>query len=65
MVYHEMPARQEPTTKARAYDQLPKAARDYVEVSIFVWASMVNKDADHQQYSEKFVGVEVGGCAYC
>jgi adenylosuccinate synthase len=31
VVYHEMPGWQTPTTNARTYDDLPKAARDYVE----------------------------------
>ncbi|KAI1195258.1 Adenylosuccinate synthetase [Nemania serpens] len=31
VVYHEMPGWQKPTTDARAYYDLPKAARDYVE----------------------------------
>lgn len=35
VVYHEMPGWQKPTTNARNYYDLPKAARDYVEVSIF------------------------------
>ncbi|KAH7175949.1 Adenylosuccinate synthetase [Dactylonectria macrodidyma] len=31
VVYHEMPGWQKPTTNARTYYDLPKAARDYVE----------------------------------
>ncbi|KAH8912485.1 Adenylosuccinate synthetase [Coniochaeta sp. PMI_546] len=31
VVYHEMPGWQTPTTNAKTYDDLPKAARDYVE----------------------------------
>ncbi|KAI1180237.1 Adenylosuccinate synthetase [Nemania sp. FL0916] len=31
VVYHEMPGWQKPTTNARSYYELPKAARDYVE----------------------------------
>ncbi|KAH6900707.1 adenylosuccinate synthetase [Thelonectria olida] len=31
VVYHEMPGWQRPTTNARTYYDLPKAARDYVE----------------------------------
>ncbi|KAI8623143.1 Adenylosuccinate synthetase [Xylariaceae sp. FL1651] len=31
VVYHEMPGWQKPTTNARTYDDLPQAARDYVE----------------------------------
>ncbi|KAL6856546.1 Adenylosuccinate synthetase [Trichoderma novae-zelandiae] len=31
VVYHEMPGWQEPTTNAKTYDELPQAARDYVE----------------------------------
>lgn len=34
VVYHEMPGWQKPTTNARTYDDLPKEARDYIEVSI-------------------------------
>jgi adenylosuccinate synthase len=30
-----MPGWQKPTTNARTYDDLPKEARDYVEVGIF------------------------------
>ncbi|KAK7423866.1 Adenylosuccinate synthase [Neonectria punicea] len=59
VVYHEMPGWQKPTTNARTYNDLPKAARDYVEVSIFTWASITNSGADHQQYIEKFVGVKI------
>ncbi|KAF5129821.1 Adenylosuccinate synthetase [Metarhizium anisopliae] len=59
VVYHEMPGWQKPTTNARTYYDLPKAARDYVEVSIFTWASITNSCADHQQYIEKFVGVKI------
>lgn len=55
-----MPGWQKPTTNARTYYDLPKAARDYVEVSTFTWASITNSCADHQQYIEKFVGVKVG-----
>lgn len=35
VVYHEMPGWQKPTTNVKTYIDLPKAARDYVEVSIF------------------------------
>ncbi|KAK8932684.1 Adenylosuccinate synthetase [Metarhizium anisopliae] len=59
VVYHEMPGWQKPTTNARTYYDLPKAARDYVEVSTFTWASITNSCADHQQYIEKFVGVKI------
>ncbi|EFY88864.1 adenylosuccinate synthetase [Metarhizium acridum CQMa 102] len=59
VVYHEMPGWQRPTTNARTYYDLPKAARDYVEVSILTWASITNSCADHQQYIEKFVGVKI------
>ncbi|KAH6968873.1 Adenylosuccinate synthetase [Fusarium avenaceum] len=31
VVYHEMPGWQKPTTNARTYEDLPQAARDYVE----------------------------------
>ncbi|KAL7783480.1 Adenylosuccinate synthetase [Trichoderma afarasin] len=31
VVYHEMPGWNKPTTNARAYDELPKEARDYIE----------------------------------
>lgn len=64
VVYHEMPGWQKPTTNAKTYYDLPKAARDYVEVSIFTCASRANSSADHQQYIEKFVGVKVGVRAY-
>ncbi|KAM0439763.1 hypothetical protein ACHAPT_000858 [Fusarium lateritium] len=60
VVYHEMPGWQKPTTNARTYYDLPKAARDYVEVSILAWTTITNSGADHQQYIEKFVGVKVG-----
>lgn len=33
VVYHEMPGWQKPTTDAKSYYDLPKQARDYVEVS--------------------------------
>ena len=33
VVYHEMPGWQTPTTNAKTYYDLPKRARDYVEVS--------------------------------
>jgi adenylosuccinate synthase len=33
VVYHEMPGWQTPTTGAKSYYDLPKKARDYVEVS--------------------------------
>ncbi|RFU79166.1 adenylosuccinate synthetase [Trichoderma arundinaceum] len=59
VVYHEMPGWQKPTTNARTYDDLPKEARDYVEVSIFTWACITNSGADHQQYIETFVGVKI------
>jgi adenylosuccinate synthase len=64
VVYHEMPGWQKPTTNAKTYDDLPKEARDYVEVSIFTQASIKNSGANHQQYIEKFVGVKVSGHAY-
>ncbi|KAM0086817.1 Adenylosuccinate synthase [Fusarium odoratissimum] len=59
VVYHEMPGWQKPTTNARTYYDLPRAARDYVEVSISTWASITNSGTDHQQYIEKFVGVKI------
>ncbi|KAJ3539152.1 hypothetical protein NM208_g5609 [Fusarium decemcellulare] len=59
VVYHEMPGWQKPTTNAKTYYDLPKAARDYIEVSLFTWASIMNRSADHQQYIEKFVGVKI------
>ncbi|KAH7484034.1 Adenylosuccinate synthetase [Fusarium oxysporum f. sp. matthiolae] len=59
VVYHEMPGWQKPTTNARTFYDLPRAARDYVEVSIFTWASITNSGTDHQQYIEKFVGVKI------
>ncbi|KAL7937836.1 Adenylosuccinate synthetase [Trichoderma chlorosporum] len=31
VVYHEMPGWQKPTTNVKAYDELPKEARDYIE----------------------------------
>lgn len=31
VVYHEMPGWQKPTTNAKTYYDLPKAARDYIE----------------------------------
>ena len=48
VVYHEMPGWQKPTTNAKTYYDLPKAARDYVEVSIFACVSRTNSSADHQ-----------------
>lgn len=33
VVYHEMPGWNKPTTNAKTFYDLPKAARDYVEVS--------------------------------
>lgn len=59
-----MPGWQTPTTNAKTYDDLPKAARDYVEVSISTWTSMTNSGADYQQYIEKFIGVKVSERAY-
>lgn len=59
-----MPGWQKPTTNTKTYHDLPKAARDYIEVSISTWTSITNSGADHQQYIEKFVGVKVGGRAY-
>lgn len=56
-----MPGWQKSTTNAKTYYDLPKEARDYVEVSIFTWASITSRGADNQQYIEKFVGVKVGG----
>ncbi|QGI60506.1 hypothetical protein CEK26_004479 [Fusarium fujikuroi] len=58
VVYHEMPGWQKPTTNARTYYDLPRAARDYIEVSISPRASITNSGTDHQQYIEKFVGVK-------
>ncbi|KLO85277.1 Uncharacterized protein LW93_13881 [Fusarium fujikuroi] len=59
VVYHEMPGWQKPTTNARTYYDLPRAARDYIEVSISPRASITNSGTDHQQYIEKFVGVKI------
>jgi adenylosuccinate synthase len=32
VVYHEMPGWQKPTTNAKSYYDLPKQAREYIEV---------------------------------
>jgi predicted TIM-barrel enzyme len=54
-----MPGWQTPTTNAKSYYDLPKKARDYVEVRMKVEAHMANNVADLEQYIEKFVGVKV------
>lgn len=59
-----MPGWQTPTTNVKTYDDLPKAARDYIEVRIFTRASITSNGADHQQYIEKFVGVKVSERVY-
>lgn len=63
VVYHEMPGWQTPTTNVKAYGDLPKAARDYIEVSIIIYASKTDSGAKQQQFIENVVGVKVGGRA--
>ena len=36
VVYHDMPGWQMSTTNAKTYDDLPRRARDYVEVSTWI-----------------------------
>jgi len=33
VVYHDLPGWNSPTTKVQKYEELPKAAQDYIEVS--------------------------------
>jgi adenylosuccinate synthase len=41
VVYHEMPGWQTPTTNIKTFDELPKQARDYIEVTIFVCSNII------------------------
>jgi adenylosuccinate synthase len=70
VVYHEMPGWQTPTTNAKSYYDLPKKARDYVEVRMkigLIWRTTVlTSNSTLRSLSElRYVGthaVTVGNC---
>lgn len=71
VVYHEMPGWQTPTTNAKTYDELPKKARDYIEVktpgSDFVYQTMVltSSSTSRSLWESRYVGAHLAQARSC